>query len=159
MKNLKFLLAVLLFASGILSTVSSSVSAAESDTEDFQQIEELISAEEPILQKSSGDDYYYTSLMIRYGVLGNDKVYDWHKGSFGHQIESLQYHYMKHKSEVGATSMAQYMNKADGFRQNLRGAKKVKTNGSTPNVYKYTKNGKYIMIQSGTNLIVSFGSV
>lgn len=110
--------------------------------------------------RRDGDDAYYTSLMIRYGVFNDDNVYSWHNGGYGHPIENLMYHYEKHKNDPGINSknMSQYMRQAKAFKQNLKGAKKVKVSGRTPDVYKYMKSGKYIMIHKPTGLIVSFGS-
>jgi RHS repeat-associated protein len=44
----------------------------------------------------------------------------WHEGSFNSSAESAQYHFNKHDTEVGATSLEQYINKAKGFLQDRR---------------------------------------
>ena len=46
----------------------------------------------------------------------------WGKGTFDNANESLLYHFKKHGEEVGATSPEQYLNKAKGFKQNLKRA-------------------------------------
>lgn len=80
----------------------------------------------------------------------------WNKGSFNSIQDSLARHFVKHGAEVGATSVEQYMRKAEGFMQNLRGAKKFPVDGVVEGVIRYVKNGKYIdLAPDGT--IVSFG--
>lgn len=49
----------------------------------------------------------------------------WGKGSFSDKEATIKYHYNKHKEEVGADSLLQYLRKAKAFSKNLRGAKKV----------------------------------
>jgi len=57
---------------------------------------------------------------------------------------------------VGAEDVAQYIRKAEGFAQNLRGATKSYVDGAVEGVIRYKKNGKYIDIApDGT--IISFG--
>ncbi|OOM72228.1 hypothetical protein [Clostridium sp. BL-8] len=83
-------------------------------------------------------------------------VSSWSKGSFDSAQDSLAYHFDKHASEVGATSVEQYMRKAEGFMQNLRGAKKYGVDGAVEGTIRYVKNGKYIdLAPDGT--IISFG--
>ena len=48
----------------------------------------------------------------------------WGKGSFPDKEATIKYHYNKHKEEVGADSLLQYLRKAKAFSKNLRGAKK-----------------------------------
>ncbi|NRQ57237.1 hypothetical protein HP425_28000 [Brevibacillus sp. HD1.4A] len=80
----------------------------------------------------------------------------WGKGSFDSIEDSLVHHFLKHGDEVGATDVAQYIRKSQGFASNLRGATKNKVSGKVEGVVRYRKNGKYIDIApDGT--IISFG--
>ena len=81
----------------------------------------------------------------------------WGKGSYGSAEESLLDHFSRHGTEVGAKDAAQYLRKAEGFSQNLRGAQKSPVPGDTPGVTRYKKLGKYIDIDSEGN-IISFGA-
>ena len=71
--------------------------------------------------------------------------------------ESVARHYYKHAYEVGASSVEQYIRKAEGFKINLKGATKSYVNGAVDGVIRYKKNGKYIdLAPDGT--IISFGA-
>ena len=83
---------------------------------------------------------------------------DWGKGSFSDKEATIKYHYNKHKEEVGADSLLQYLRKAKAFSKNLRGAKKSNVMGATKGVIKYEKNGKYIEIAPNGD-IISFGTI
>ncbi len=87
-----------------------------------------------------------------------DKVDDlWAWGSAKQNpLANVTKHFDKHKREVGATDIEQYMRKAEAFKQNLRGAKRTSVNGYNDNVTRYTKNGKYIDL-TPDGKIVSFG--
>jgi hypothetical protein len=79
----------------------------------------------------------------------------WGPGTFETIGDSLEYHFAKHGGEVGADSMLQYLRKAEGFSNRLRGAQRVALeDGAT----KYIKDGKYI-IMSAEKKILSFGKV
>ena len=80
----------------------------------------------------------------------------WGEGSFDSVEDSLEYHFKEHGEEVGATDIDQYVRKAEGFSQNLRGAQKSYPSGGTPGAIRYTKNGKYIII-GPDGKILSFG--
>ena len=82
----------------------------------------------------------------------------WGKGSFSDKEATIKYHYNKHKEEVGADSLLQYLRKAKAFSKNLKGAKKRKVTGATKGVIKYEKNGKYIEIAPNGD-IISFGTI
>ena len=82
----------------------------------------------------------------------------WGKGSFSNKEATIEYHYKKHKEEVGADSLLQYLRKAKAFSKNLRGAKKSNVMGATKGVIKYEKNGKYIEIAPNGD-IISFGTI
>ncbi|MFE6709111.1 hypothetical protein ACFVEL_30125 [Bacillus thuringiensis] len=155
MKNIFNFIKVLFASLLVFSSVAFINPTASHAQENLSPSE--ISIDDPIIQRAKGDQAYYNGLMIRYGVFNNDGVWSWSQGSFDHPIESLVYHYNEHGKEVGATSMSQYINKSVAFKTNLRGATVSKVNGKTPNVYRYKKLGKYIDIQKGSNLIVSFG--
>jgi RHS repeat-associated protein len=81
----------------------------------------------------------------------------WGAGSFDTPEESLQYHYEKHGDEVGATSREQYLNKAEGFTNNLRGATRTPVEGATEGVVRYTKSGRYADVAPDGS-IISYGS-
>ncbi|AGM23991.1 hypothetical protein FSDG_01083 [Fusobacterium animalis 7_1] len=82
----------------------------------------------------------------------------WGKGNFSDKEATIKYHYNKHKEEVGADSLLQYLRKAKAFSKNLRGAKKSNVMGATKGVIKYEKNGKYIEIAPNGD-IISFGTI
>ena len=72
--------------------------------------------------------------------------------------DSLRYHFEEHGEEVGASSIEQYIRKAEGFMQNLRGAHRSYPSDGTPGAIRYTKNGKFIII-GPDGKILSFGKV
>ena len=81
---------------------------------------------------------------------------NWNKGSFENTNDSLEYHFNKHGSGVGAKNINQYLKKAEEFSKNLKGATKQSVDGFVDGVTRYIKNGKYIDIApDGT--IISFG--
>ena len=85
-------------------------------------------------------------------------VSSWNKGSFDSIEESVARHYYIHGSEVGASSIEQYIRKAEGFKLNLSGATKSYIDGAVEGVMRYKKNGKYIdLAPDGT--IISFGKI
>ncbi|MNW56489.1 hypothetical protein D3C74_342060 [compost metagenome] len=88
--------------------------------------------------------------------LTNSNLSKWNKGSFDSVGDSAISHFKKHGTEVGAEDVAQYIRKAEGFAQNLRGATKKPVDGKVQGVIRYKKNGKYIdLAPDGT--IISFG--
>jgi RHS repeat-associated protein len=78
----------------------------------------------------------------------------WGKGTFETVEKSWAYHFEKHGEEVGAESLLQYLRKAEGFNQNLRGA----TKSVLDSAIRHSKNGKYI-IKDFEGKILSFGSI
>ena len=80
----------------------------------------------------------------------------WGKGTFKSVEDSLKYHFKEHGAEVGAVDIEHYVRKAEGFSQNLRGARKSYLTEGTPGAVRYTKNGKYIII-GPDGKILSFG--
>ena len=83
---------------------------------------------------------------------------EWNKGSFNTPEDSLKYHYKKHGEEVNATSVEQYLRKAESFKLNLKGTKKKEIDGFIDGVIRYMKNGKYIdLAPDGT--VVSYGKI
>lgn len=83
---------------------------------------------------------------------------NWGKGTFDSVEDSLNYHFNEHGEEVGAKNINQYVKKAEGFRQNLRGANKSYPDNGTAGAVRYSKNGKYIII-GPDGKILSFGLV
>ena len=87
----------------------------------------------------------------------DSKLFDmWHQGSHETKADSIIEHFTKHKNQVGAKNIAQYIRKAEAFKQNLRGAKSFRVNGATEGVTRYVKNGKYIDL-APDKTIISFG--
>jgi len=84
------------------------------------------------------------------------RVGKWGGGSFGSAADSLKAHFAKHGAGVGAKDIDQYLRKAEGFAQNLKGATKSSVEGATESVTRYKKLGKYIDIDREGN-IISFG--
>ena len=80
----------------------------------------------------------------------------WGKGTFDSTEDSLKHHFNKHGEEVGAKDIDQYVRKAEGFSQNLKGASKSYPDNGTPGAIRYTKNGKYIII-GPDGKILSYG--
>ncbi len=68
---------------------------------------------------------------------------------------SLRYHYRTHAQGVGATSMGQYMRKAEGFVQEIR-AGRAKRSNLEGGKLRWTKNGRYIIVDRNGK-IISFG--
>ncbi|MGI3429999.1 hemagglutinin repeat-containing protein [Providencia stuartii] len=94
---------------------------------------------------------------IAYLSKNKDSIKDtWHKGSFNSPEDSLQKHYEKHGREIGANSVEEYKRKAEGFAENLKGARTAKIRGATDNVTRYYKNGKYLD-KTADGKIISFG--
>ena len=59
--------------------------------------------------------------------------------------------------QKNAKDMDQYLRKAEGFINNIKGAKKSYIDGTVEGVIRYIKNGKYVDVApNGT--IVSFGA-
>ena len=80
----------------------------------------------------------------------------WAKGTHPSSEASLEKHFKDHGAEVGAADKEQYLRKAKGFKQNLRGATKSPVSGGTEGVIRYKKLDKYIdLAPDGT--IISFG--
>lgn len=89
--------------------------------------------------------------------LVNANLSKWNKGSYDSAGQSAIEHFKKHGKSVGAENVSQYIRKAEGFAQNLRGATKSRVDGKVEGVIRYKKNGKYIDIApDGT--IISFGT-
>lgn len=107
---------------------------------------------------------FHTYFVSELGVLvhnncgaGNSETGNWNKGSFDSAKNSLDYHYGKHGKEVGATSSAQYLRKAEEFAKTAKkGSTKSNVKGAVEGTIRYRKNGKYIDIAPDGS-IVSFG--
>jgi len=77
----------------------------------------------------------------------------WAKGTFANRATSIAYHFEKHKGDVAAKNVWQYMRKAESFSKNLKGAtKKDLGNGAT----RFYKKGHYIDLDKDKK-ILSFG--
>ncbi|MCY1389456.1 tRNA(Glu)-specific nuclease WapA [compost metagenome] len=99
-------------------------------------------------------DQFHPDVYYDEAESGNSE--NWHEGSFDSSSDSLAKHFDKHGKEVGAKTEEQYLDKAQEFAKNLKGATKKSVPGATEGVVRYTKNGKYVdMAPDGR--IVSFG--
>lgn len=78
-------------------------------------------------------------------TISDESKSKWGKGTFDTVEDSLNHHYGEHGQEVGAGDIDQYVRKADGFRQNLRGSQKARPTNGTHGAIRYTKNGKYLL--------------
>lgn len=98
---------------------------------------------------------YWKSLADQLRKQGLD-VMGWNRGSFQDVYDSVACHYTKHAKEVGATSVQQYLRKANEFKRNLKRASKHKVSGYVQDVTRYSKNGFYIDLDSNKS-IISYG--
>lgn len=82
----------------------------------------------------------------------------WHKGSFGSAEASINYHFKIHGSELRISNIRSYVENAQNFRGNLKGATESNVNG-VHLVLRDIKNGKYIDIcgSKNTGKIISYG--
>ena len=108
---------------------------------------------------SDGGDSIGSSTTKGSRDIPSDLLNIWHRGSFSSASASLNYHFGKHGSGVGASNIVSYAQSAKNFKGNLSGAKSSRVNGSTPNVTRWKKNGKYIDICGSKNIgkIISYG--
>lgn len=91
----------------------------------------------------------------------------WSVGGRGTRENCLNYHYIKHGGEVGATNICEYVRKAELFRSttipNLKLQPVKKVIGATPNVYRYRDAFYYLDVQCINGKpygeLVSFGSI
>ena len=83
----------------------------------------------------------------------------WARGSFLTNEACLEYHFMIHSGELGISNIVSYVNSAQSFRSNLRGASSSHVSGKLKNVTRWKKNGKYVDISGSKNtgLLVSYG--
>ncbi len=103
----------------------------------------------PIIEQNWQDNVYISQ--------NRDSINEvWHPGSFNSPEDSIFKHFEKHGKEVGAADIEQYLRKAQAFSDNLKGATTSKISGSTENVTRYYKNGKYID-KTLDGKIISFG--
>jgi hypothetical protein len=79
----------------------------------------------------------------------------WSKGTFATRAGSIGYHFDKHGGEVGAKNVWQYMRKAEGFKNHLKGAT---TQSLEDGAKRYEKNGKYIILNKDKK-ILSYGKI
>jgi hypothetical protein len=82
----------------------------------------------------------------------------WGTGSFRSISANIRQHFGKHGSEVGASSVWQYLRKAEAFARRVRrGVQGTPVPGATEGVMRYRLDGKYIDIGPGGK-IISFGN-
>ena len=89
--------------------------------------------------------------------VSNTAARNWNAGSFGSAGKSLEYHFKKHGTKVGAKDVAQYARKAEEFARTRRGAVSFSVDGATEGVTRYVKNGRYVDLAPDGS-IVSFGA-
>ncbi|EUJ24208.1 hypothetical protein [Listeria cornellensis] len=81
----------------------------------------------------------------------------WNKGSFKSPTDSLENHFKKHGTEVGAKDADQYLRKAEEFAKTAKKrSTKSPVKGAVDGVIRYKKDGKYIDLAPDGS-IVSFG--
>jgi RHS repeat-associated protein len=87
----------------------------------------------------------------------------WVKGGFENIEGSLNYHYDKHRLEVGANSLDDYILLSENFKDRVLANQNIfptPVDGLTPNVYRYSIGEQYIdlaHLDNGGRAIVSFG--
>ena len=110
------------------------------------------------IQNISPESLNFQHSGLKLTTLPSDLLNMWHRGSFSSASASLNYHFGKHGSGVGTSNIVSYAQSAKNFKSNLSGAKSSKVNGSTPNVTRWKKNGKYIDICGSKNIgkIISY---
>ncbi len=86
------------------------------------------------------------------------------KGSFNSVDDSLNYHFGKHGKKLGVSNPKEYANMANNFAGKVlkSGAKPIRAvTGTTPNVYRYEMEGKFIhmVVEKAKVMIVTFGVI
>lgn len=91
----------------------------------------------------------------------------WHKGTFSSRASSLDYHFNKHKSEVGSTNIVSYLNKATNYRTEIinditnKNTDKYKITTGTGSIaskkYKNKSDLRFAILTNSGNQILSFG--
>lgn len=100
---------------------------------------------------SLGDGYHFEDRSY------NNKNGEWGNGKFDNATDNIQDHFEKHGDEVGASSVEQYMRKAQEFARTVKkGVSPSPVPGTTRDVLRYRKNGKYIDLAPNGS-IISFG--
>jgi filamentous hemagglutinin len=84
---------------------------------------------------------------------------NWGAGSYTSPEASLRDHFAKHGAEVGATTIEEYLRKAQGTLMQRRG-RGTPVAGATSNVRRFDVHGtsRYIDVDVANNQIISFGS-
>ncbi len=131
-------------ASGILRLAVNRAAGQQNSTSDY-----VITLGSAVLARGKGGNQARSAFAEAKQLLGG-----WGKGSFHTLAETMRYHFKKHGAEVGATSILQYMRKAEAFARNLTGA----TRAPVPNGTRYEKGGQYV-IKDAQGKIVSYGLV
>jgi len=78
----------------------------------------------------------------------------WTRATFGTVARSIRHHFRKHGGGVEADNVWQYLRKAYGFRQNLRGAKRKQLPSGK---VRYTKSALFLILDA-QGKIVSYGA-
>lgn len=78
----------------------------------------------------------------------------WTRATFGTIARSIRHHFRKHGQGVKASDVWQYLRKADGFRQNLRGVRRKQLQSGR---VRYTKNELFLILDA-QGKIVSYGA-
>lgn len=91
----------------------------------------------------------------------------WHKGTFSTRAASLEYHFGKHKGEIGATNLVFYLNMAANYRAEIvndiasgtTGKYTITTGtGSIPSKkYKHKTDKRFAILTNSGYEILSFG--
>ncbi|UHA71771.1 hypothetical protein [Paenibacillus sp. 481] len=86
----------------------------------------------------------------------------WNAGTFSSRGASLNYHFSKHRAEVNAANMHDYIFAAGTCRQdvinNPSNYRKTANSGSIPaHKYKNNNDGRFIILTDSNNEILSFG--
>ena len=78
----------------------------------------------------------------------------WSHATFETIPKSIRYHYRVHGDDVGAGNVWQYLRKAQGLRNSLRGAQRTALDGGKA---RYTRNKRFLIINA-LGKIVSYGA-
>ena len=79
---------------------------------------------------------------------------EWTSATFRTRADSIRHHFDIHGAGVGAVNVWQYLRKAHGFRQHLRGATRSELDEGK---VRYTKRKRYLILDVRRK-IVSFGT-
>lgn len=135
-------------------SMGSVLPGSETKTISFPMMKASESISVTITAREGGQSFTKTSNVKR--VVPSSLMSRWHRGSFSTQALSLENHFRKHRAEVGAKNIVNYLNKAIEFSKNLRGATVSNVSGHVAGVKRYKKAGKYIDL-APNKMIISYG--